>query len=105
MKIPKVMKRYCKICKKHTEHKVALSKNRTRGTAHPQSQGSKIRMGKRGEGKGMGNLGKVSRGAMTKWKRFNKKTSKKVDLRFTCKQCNKASTKGNTIRAKKVEFV
>lgn len=104
MKLPKLIKKYCKFCKSHTEQKVTLSKNRTRGTAHPLSQGSKTRMRRRSEARGSGNLGKVSRGAMNKWKRFNKKTSKKTDLRFTCKNCSKTSTKKKTKRAKKVEF-
>ena len=104
MKVPKLIKRYCRTCKVHTEQKAALAKNRTRGTAHPLSQGSKTRMRKRGEARGYGNLGKVSRGAMNTWKRYNKKTSKKADMRFTCRVCNKTSTKRNTIRTKKVEF-
>ncbi|MBS3112533.1 50S ribosomal protein L44e [Candidatus Woesearchaeota archaeon] len=104
MKIPKLIKRYCKHCKTHSEHKVALSKNRTRNTAHPLSQGSMIRMNRRSQARGSGNLGKVSRGALNSWKRYNKKTSKKADLRFTCKVCNKTSPKRNTIRTKKVEF-
>ncbi len=104
MKLPKLIKRYCRNCKVHTEHKVALAKSRTKNTAHPLSQGSKIRMKRRGEARGSGNQGKTSRGAMNKWKRFNKKTSKKADLRFTCKTCSKTSTKKKTKRAKKVEF-
>ncbi|MFA5142228.1 MAG: 50S ribosomal protein L44e [Candidatus Woesearchaeota archaeon] len=103
MKVPKLIKKYCKFCKTHTEQKVVVGKQKTRGSAHPLSQGSKPRMKIRGVGQGMGNMGKLSRGAMTSWKRYNKKQSKKLDLRYTCKQCNKTTSKRHTIRAKKVE--
>lgn len=104
MKLPKIIKKYCKHCKSHTEHKVTISKNKTRGTAHRLSQGSKIRMRRRGQARGYGNQGKISRGAMNKWKRYNKKTSKKADLRFTCKVCAKTSSKKKTKRTKKLEI-
>ena len=105
MKLPKARKKYCKYCKTHTEQKVSLAKNRTRGTAHPLSLGSKTRMHRRSEARGSGNMGKVSRGAMNKWKRFNKKQSKHPDTRFTCQTCKKTATgNSNSQRAKKIEF-
>ncbi len=104
MKIPKEMKRHCPYCKKHTEQKVAASKKKTPGTAHPLAKYSKKR---RGFGKGHGNLGKFgSKPAITKFKMTGKKTSKKTDLRYECKVCKKqhvANSKG--VRSKKVEFV
>lgn len=105
MKLPKTTKKYCRTCKSHTEQKVSLAKNRTRGSAHPLSLGSKTRMNRRSEARGSGNMGKVSRGAMNKWKRFNKKQSKHPDTRYTCQACKKTSTGKNMQRAKKIEFV
>ncbi len=75
-----------------------------KGKASSLKKGSKFRMKRRGEGTGHGNLGKLSKGALTKWKRFGKKTTKKTDLRFVCRVCNKAHTQKKGIRAKRVEF-
>jgi large subunit ribosomal protein L44e len=104
MKIPKIMKRYCPYCKKHTEHKVALAKKKTPGSAHPMGYGSKKRMKRRGEGRGHGNVGKLSKGAMTRWKRYGKKQSKKTDLRLQCKECKKTHVQHNNVRSKRIEF-
>ena len=49
MKLPKLMKRYCKYCKKHTEQKVAQTK---RGRPSTLSYGSKVRARKRGAARG-----------------------------------------------------
>lgn len=94
----------CPYCKKHTEHKVSNSKKRTPNTTHPMSLGSKKRMWLRGEARGMGNTGKFSRGAMSGWKRYGKKASKKSDLRYECKVCKKTHTQGKGFRAKRLEF-
>lgn len=104
MEIPKTRKRFCPKCRKHTEHKVMQAKKKTPSSAHPMGYGSKKRMKLRGQGVGMGNLGKISKGALSGWKRFGKKTSKKTDLRFQCTVCNKVFTQRNSVRAKKVEF-
>ena len=104
MKLPKETTTYCRYCKTHEEHKISISKNRTRSSTHPMSLGSKVRMHRRSEARGLGNVGKTSRGAANKWKRYNKKQSKKTDIRYTCKKCNKSSTRRNNKRAKKVEF-
>ncbi|OGM02217.1 hypothetical protein A3K72_00935 [Candidatus Woesearchaeota archaeon RBG_13_36_6] len=101
MKLPKIRRKYCPKCKKHTEHKVMQSKKR-----NPSSlkKGSKYRMKKRGQGRGHGNLGRLSKGALTKWKRYGKKTTKKTDLRYECKECKKQHVQRKGIRAKRVEF-
>lgn len=106
MIVPKNIKRFCPTCKKHTEQKVSNAKRKTPFSNHTQSHGSKPRQkGKhRGLNIGMGNRGKFSRGAMTKWKMSGKKQSKKTDLRFTCNVCKKTSVDHSSIRAKKVEF-
>jgi large subunit ribosomal protein L44e len=103
MKIPKLKKRYCRKCKKHTEHKVSQAKKRTPGATHPLAQFAKKRAG---FGKGTGNLGKYgSKPPVSKFKMTGKKTSKKIDLRFECKECKKQSVQSKGIRTKKVEMV
>lgn len=101
MKVPKVRKKYCSKCKKHTEHRVTQAK---RGKPSSLTKGSKFRMKKRGQGVGKGNVGKLSKGALTKWKRFGKKTTKKTDFRYECTVCKKSHTQSKGIRAKRVEF-
>jgi large subunit ribosomal protein L44e len=102
MKIPKAMKRLCKHCKKHTDHKVAQNKKRT---ASSLSYGSKYRARKRGVARGVGSLGRYSKPAVTKFKRTGAKATKKTDLRYTCNVCKKISCQGVGIRAKRVEFI
>jgi len=98
MKVPKTKKAYCKTCKKHTEHKTTQAK--TTGKRGSLKRGSK----KRGLGRGFGNLGNYgSKGALTSWKRYGAKTSKKINLKLTCAECNKASIL-TLKRAKKVEL-
>ncbi len=103
MKIPKDMKRYCPTCKKHTLQKVKLEKNRGRNKTHPLSQFSQIRLKLKGITQGMGNKGRISRGALNSWKRYNKKHSKRPDLRHTCTECKKTNTaSGRALRSKKI---
>ena len=102
VKRPKKTKKYCSKCKKHTEHTASIAKKRDRGTL---KKGSIARRKKRGLDRGYGNKGKTSRGALTKWKRFGKKTSKKQDLRYKCGTCNKMSIPSKGTRAKKLELV
>jgi len=102
MKIPKVMKRFCKYCKKHTEQKVAANKKKA---ASSLSHGSKIRASLRGRARGIGNLGRYSKPAVTKFKRSGAKNTKKSDLRYTCNICKKTSVQSHGIRAKRVELV
>ncbi len=103
MKLPKIIRRYNPILRKHTEMKVSLAKKRTPGATSPMSQGSKVR---RDFGKGRGNLGaKGSKPAASKFKMGNKKRSKKADIRFECQESKKSFGKKNTFRAKKVEFI
>ena len=102
MKIPKTMKRLCKTCKKHTNHKVSQTK---RKTASPLTKGSKVRAKKRGLARGVGNLGRYSKPAITKFKRTGAKNTKKTDLRYACAICKKISCQHSGMRAKKGEFV
>jgi len=104
MKLPKEKNTYCKACKKHTSQKISIAKKKTHGSVHTQSHGQKGRAKKRGRCRGIGNKGRYSRKAIGSRKMSGKKTSKKTDLRFTCKTCKKTSLQGKGERAKKVEF-
>lgn len=102
MKIPKSIKKICKYCKKHTEHKVAQNKKRTPSSL---SHGSKYRARLRGRARGVGNLGRYSKPAVTKFKRTGAKNTKKTDLRYTCVVCKKTSCQSEGMRSKRVELV
>lgn len=99
--MPKTMNRYCPYCKKHTEHKVAQAKKKATSSL---SFGSKYRMRKRGRARGMGNLGKLSKGALSGWKRYGKKSTKKTDFRYECAVCKKSHNQNHGFRAKRIEF-
>jgi len=100
MKLPKTKKTYCPKCKKHTEHKIVQAKQT--GIRGSLKRGSISRAKKRGLGRGYGNKGRWgSKPAITKWKRSGVKTSKKIVLKLTCKECNKSRLL-NLKRAKKV---
>jgi len=104
MKIPKLIKRYCPHCKIHTEQKVKNEKIRGRNKARPLSKFSQIRLKLKGTTTGRGNRGRISRGALNSWKRFNVKHSKRTDLRHTCPTCNKTNTSGSRgTRSKKIQ--
>ena len=98
MKIPKVTKRYCPYCKKKTEQKIKLvSTGAKRGAL---KRGSKQRARLRGRNRGMGNLGRWSKPAVSKFKR-KVKTTKKTNIMYTCKVCNKSKYQKKGIRAGK----
>ncbi len=102
MKITKNIRRYCKYCKTHTKQVISVAKKRDRSSL---KKGAWARLGKRGLGKaGYGNKGKVSRGALGSWKRYNKKASKKPDFRYKCTVCNKMAVQKAARRAKKIEL-
>ena len=104
MKLPKIRRTYCPTCKKHTEHKVIEGKKKTRGTAHPMSRGSQMRLRHRGR-MSIGNQGKYSRPPISKWRMTGRKQSKKVDIRFECQICKKMhGISGGGFRARKVEI-
>jgi len=67
--------------------------------------GSKFRARARGKARGMGNLGRYSKPAVTKWKRAGKKQTKKTDLKFQCSECKKFHLQAQGFRAKKIEIV
>jgi large subunit ribosomal protein L44e len=102
MKLPKATKRLCPYCKKHTEHKIAQNKKKKPSSL---TYGSKYRARARGKARGYGNLGRYSKPAVTKFKMTGKKTTKKTDLRYECKECKKMHMQKSGIRAKRVEFI
>ncbi|MBU1203664.1 MAG: 50S ribosomal protein L44e [Nanoarchaeota archaeon] len=102
MKLPKTKKKYCKYCKKHTEHKISVVKGKERGGL---KHGSIQRAKKRGLGTGFGNKGKWgSKPALSKFKMTGAKISKKTNLKFTCSKCKKSTLQKKGFRAKKTLF-
>ncbi|MBI1970372.1 50S ribosomal protein L44e [Candidatus Woesearchaeota archaeon] len=101
MKLPKTRKRYCPYCKKHTLHTLSAAKKKG---ASSLSYGSKHRARKRGKARGMGNLGRYSKPAVTKWKMTGKKGTKKTDFRYQCGECKKSHVQRYGIRAKRLEI-
>lgn len=104
MKFPKKRKRLCPYCKKHTEQTIKQEKNRGKNKTHPMSRGSRTRMRLRGLDRGAGNKGKTSKGALSGWKQYNKKRTKKTDLRYLCTVCNKTNTQRQGFRVGRMEF-
>lgn len=95
MKIPKVTKRFCPYCKKQTEQKIKLVS--TGGKRGALKRGSKQRAKLRGRNRGMGNLGRWNKPAVSKFKRKSK-TTKKTNIMYTCKECNKSKYQKKGIR-------
>ena len=104
MKIPKEIKRLCKTCKKHTQHKIAQAKNRGKNATNTMTRGSKSRLQSRGLWRGAGNHGSYSRPPIKNRKMCGKKRSKKSDLRYTCAECRKTSVQSSGFRATKMLF-
>ncbi|MBN1156037.1 50S ribosomal protein L44e [Candidatus Woesearchaeota archaeon] len=102
MKKPKIVRRYCPYCRKHTVHKVTANKKKS---ASSLSYGSKIRAKRRGKARGYGNLGRYSKPAVSNFKMTGAKQSKKTDFRFECKECKKTHMQKRGIRAKRTEFI
>jgi len=87
MKIPKTVNRYCPYCNKRTEQKVKLiGTGGKRGTLR---RGSKERARLRGLNRGIGNKGRFSKPAVSKFKRKSK-TTKKTNIMYTCSICKKS---------------
>lgn len=100
MKLPKTKRKYCKYCKKYTEHKILIVKGKERGSL---KHGSIARARKRGRGQGAGNKGRWG-SKPSKPKRVGAKISKKTNLKFTCQECKKTILQKAGIRTKKVIF-
>ena len=103
MKLKKIIKRYCKFCKKHTTHKISLGKTGVKRGA--LKHGSLERAKKRGSGSGFGNKGKWgSKPAISKFKRTGAKVSKKTSIKYTCQTCKKSTIQAKGKRSKKIEM-
>jgi len=102
MKKPKIIKRFCPHCKKHTDQKIEIvSSGHKRGSMR---RGGKARMQKRGLWRGFGGHGKYSKPAIGSWKR-KIKNIKKTNLMFTCQTCKKSMGQKYGDRAGKFQLV
>lgn len=91
MKIPKKIRTYCPLCRKHTEHTVSQVKKRApRSLSWGQRQFARVMRGYGGQPR-------------SEQKKFAK-TTKKVALLLRCEECGKAHPRTG-FRAKKVEMV
>jgi ribosomal protein L44E len=99
MKLPKKTNRYCPYCNKVTEQKIKLVSSGAKKSS--LSRGSKIRAKLRGKARGIGNLGRYSKPAVSKFKRKTK-TTKKSKILYICSVCNKGKDRFKGIRAGKV---
>lgn len=97
--MPKKVKRYCPKCRKHTVQDVIRVKSR--GNRGSMTKGQR-RHERRGGIKGYGGFPQPKKENSA---RHNRKTSKKIDLRFKCRECGKQNTLKNTFRARKFEIV
>ena len=99
MKIPKSVNRFCPYCNKKTTQKIKLvGTGFKRGTL---TRGSKSRARLRGQSRGIGNKGKYSKPAVSKFKRKSK-TTKKTNIMYTCETCGKSKYQKKGQRAGKV---
>ena len=103
MKLPKETKRYCVYCKKHTLHKINTAKQKSRSAAHPLSRGSTSRLKSRGLRSGTGNKGRYSKKAPKNWKRKTK-TTRRLAVLYTCKECGKTKGAKKAIRSGRIEI-
>ena len=91
MIIPKMQKRYCPFCRKHTEHTVEEAKRR------PRKQASKSQRRFLRKLKGYGSFPKEN-------PKGREKPTRKTDFRYKCSSCGKKHTLGKGYRIKKIEF-
>ena len=101
MNLVKKTRRYCPFCKKHTIQKISMvSSGHKRGSL---KRGGKARVMRRGGWRGLGNLGRYSKPAITSWKRKTKST-KKTNLLYTCFECKKSYGQKKGLRLGKITF-
>jgi large subunit ribosomal protein L44e len=92
MKIPKTQRRYCPFCRKHTLHEIRrVSASKVKRALAQGQRRFKRKM------KGYGSFPKSN-------PKGRAKPTKKLDLRYKCKECGKEHTVGKGFRIKKVEF-
>jgi len=99
MKIPKTVNRYCPYCNKKTKQKIKIiSSGAKRGSL---KRGSKERARRRGQNRGIGNMGRWSKPPVSKFKRKSK-TTKKTNFLYVCEVCGKAKYQKKGKRAGKI---
>lgn len=91
MRVPKTQRIYCPFCRKHTQHLVERDKKKPR---------RKMAQGQRRYRRKLKGYGSFPRP-----KPSYEKATKKLDLRYKCKECGKKHTKGKGFRSKKFELV
>ncbi len=91
MKIPKIQRKYCPKCRKHTEHTVEEAKRR------PRKQASKSQRRFLRKLKGYGSFPKEN-------PKGREKPTRKLDFRYKCKECGKKHSIGEGFRVKKFEL-
>ena len=101
MKFPKTVRRYNPKLRRHTIHRILVVKRKNPGS---MTYGSKNRARRRGSARGMGNRGRYSKPAISKFKMTGKKSSKKVDIRYECTETKKQFVRKKGFRTKKLEF-
>ncbi len=93
MKIPKIQRKYCPFCRKHTEHevhRVGVGKKKSSLSAGQRRFLRKM--------KGYGSFPRTN-------PKGREKPTRKLDLRYKCKECGKMHVIGEGFRIKKFEFV
>ncbi len=93
MEVPNSQRRYCPFCKRHTDHevhRVSVSKKK-RALAEGQRRFKR-------KLKGYGSFPKPN-------PRGREKPTRKLDLRYLCKECGKKHTVGSGFRVKKFVLV
>jgi large subunit ribosomal protein L44e len=90
MKVPKIQRIYCPFCRKHTQHELEIVKKRQR---------RKMAQGQRRFLKKLKGYTSFPRS-----KPDYEKSTKKMDLRYKCKECGKKHIKGQGFRIKKFEI-
>ena len=96
MKIPKSLNKYCPKCRKYTEHKISIVKSGRKRGAMKQGQ-RRFRDKTRG-------YGGYPRPKPEKGAKYGAKSTRKQDIRYLCKTCNKARPIKKGKRMKKVEM-
>jgi large subunit ribosomal protein L44e len=92
MEIPKTQKRYCPFCKKHTLHSIRrIGVGKKKGLLKQGQRRFKRKM------KGFGSFPKSN-------PKGRAKPTRKLDLRYKCKECGKEHTIGKGFRVKKFEL-
>ncbi|MBI4174834.1 MAG: 50S ribosomal protein L44e [Candidatus Aenigmarchaeota archaeon] len=91
MKIPKTQRKFCPVCRKHTEHVVEEAKRKPR-RQDTRSQRRFLR-----KMKGYGSFPKEN-------PKGREKPTRKLDFRYKCNTCGKKHSIGEGFRIKKLEL-